>query len=136
MNYAADNGDDPGNALVFLGLAPFFILFFVWLISAAVAAAIAMERDRSGIGFFLATFFFLGPLGVGVALLATRGEMDRLPPTTPPEPKRNVADGRQGFNCPGAEHRTTCQTRIQVTSAGSAVRFERSSRSCRGRRTR
>lgn len=27
MNYAADNGDDLGNALVFLGLAPFFILF-------------------------------------------------------------------------------------------------------------
>jgi DNA-directed RNA polymerase subunit RPC12/RpoP len=45
----------------------------------------------------LATFFFLGPLGVGVALLATHGEMDRLPPSPP---KRKVAEGRQRFTCP------------------------------------
>jgi hypothetical protein len=78
-----------------------FWLFF-WLICAAVAAIIAMERDRSAVVFGLVTFFCLGPLGIAVALLATRGEMDRLPSSPP---KRRVTEGRQRFTCPrrGAE---------------------------------
>jgi DNA-directed RNA polymerase subunit RPC12/RpoP len=102
MNYAADNQEDFGAALAFLGFLPFVILFLTWLVSAIVAGVIAEERGRSGFGFAAATFFFLGPLGVGVALLATRGEVDRLPPTE----RRKVADGRQRFICPrcGAEN--------------------------------
>lgn len=108
MNDTTDSGEGFGSALAFLAFGPFFVILFVWLICAAVAGFIAMDRDRSGIGFFLATFFFLGPLGVGVALLATRGEMDRLPPPPPPAPappKRPIPDGRRRFMCPrcGAE---------------------------------
>jgi DNA-directed RNA polymerase subunit RPC12/RpoP len=103
MNNAADNGEDFGTALAFLGLAPFVVVFFVWFICAVIAAAIAADRDRSSLGFFCLTFFLLGPLGVAIAVLATRGEMDRLPPA--PE-KRKVAEGRQRFVCPrcGAEN--------------------------------
>jgi len=102
MNEAANNGEDIGTALAFLGLLPLIILFLVWFISALVAGAIAYVRERGFWGFFLATFFFLGPLGVGFALLATHGEMDQRPPA---KPKRPVADGRQRFTCPrcGAE---------------------------------
>jgi len=103
MYYAADNSEDLGTALAFLGFLPLIILFVVWLFSAVIAALIADERGRSSVLFFLVTFFFLGPLGIAVALLATRGEMDRLP--EPPTPKRPVAEGRQRFICPrcGAE---------------------------------
>ena len=83
MNYAADNNEDFGTALAFLGLLPFFVVFMVWLVSAIVAGAIAEERNRSGFGFAAATFFFLGPLGVGVALLATRREHRMVKPKVP-----------------------------------------------------
>jgi hypothetical protein len=72
MYYAADNNEDLGAALAFLGLAPIFLVFLAWLITAFVAGLIAQDRGRSFGGFFFATLFFLGPLGVGVALLATR----------------------------------------------------------------
>jgi DNA-directed RNA polymerase subunit RPC12/RpoP len=103
MDNGTNSGEDFGTALAFLGLFPLLVMFLVWLISAVVAGAIADNRDRSGVGFALATFFFLGPLGVGVALLATRGEMDRLPPVAA---RRKVVDGRQRFTCPrcGAEN--------------------------------
>ena len=97
MNESTDSGEDLGAALAFLGLLPLFILFLVWFISAIVAGAIADSRGRSGFGFALATFFFLGPLGVGFALVAARGEMDWLPPSPL---KRKVAEGRQRFTCP------------------------------------
>jgi len=97
MNIAADNGEDFSAALAFLGLLPFAVAFFVWFICAVIAAAIAADRDRSSLGFFCLTFFLLGPLGVAVAVLATRGELDRLPS---PGPKRKVAEGRQRFTCP------------------------------------
>jgi DNA-directed RNA polymerase subunit RPC12/RpoP len=102
MNNAADNGEDFGAALAFLGLVPFVVVLFVWFLCAVFAAAIAADRNRSSLGSFCLTFFLLGPLGVAVAVLATRGEMDRLPPA--PE-KRKVAEGRQRFVCPrcGAE---------------------------------
>jgi DNA-directed RNA polymerase subunit RPC12/RpoP len=50
----------------------------------------------------LATFFFLGPLGVGFALLANRAELDNA--HVPP--RRKVGEGRQRFVCPrcGAEN--------------------------------
>lgn len=87
------------------GLMQILILLFVWLASAIVAAFIAMYRERDPVVFFLATFFFLGPLGVGFALIAPRGgEMDRwpIPPLTE---TRKIADGRRRFVCPrcGAE---------------------------------
>jgi DNA-directed RNA polymerase subunit RPC12/RpoP len=96
MNYAADNNEDFGTALAFLGLAPIGFILFAWLITAFVAGLIAQDRGRSFAGFFFATLFFLGPFGVGVALLATRAELDHayLPP------KRKVAEGRQRFSCP------------------------------------
>lgn len=51
------------------------------------------------------TFFFLGPLGPGFALLAGREvngvPVGPTPPPPPPEPdKRKVADGRRRFICP------------------------------------
>src|ERR1700694_4014174 len=59
-----------------------------------------------GVGAFSVSFLALRDLmraigyssatAVGIALLATRGELDRLP--TPP--KRKVAEGRQRFTCP------------------------------------
>ena len=101
MNDKTDNGGDLLAGLAFLGLLPIALILFVWLLTAFVAGVIAQERRRSFWGFFFATFFFLGPLGVGVALLATRAELDHayLPP------KRTVAEGRQRFTCPrcGAE---------------------------------
>jgi DNA-directed RNA polymerase subunit RPC12/RpoP len=102
MNNAASDSEDFGTALAFLGFLPFVLMFIVWFICAVAAAAVAADRDRSSIGFFCLTFFLLGPLGVAVAVLATRGELDRLPPS---EPKRKVAEGRQRFTCPrcGAE---------------------------------
>jgi len=102
MNEAANNSEDLGPALAFLGLFPIFVVLFVWLVCAVVAGVIAQDRNRSGWGFGLCTFFFLGPLGVGVALLATRGELDQPPPSSQ---KRRVAEGRQRFTCPrcGAE---------------------------------
>lgn len=54
---------------------------FYWLVSSITAAAIAEWKHRSGGGFFLASFFFLGPLGVAVALLATPGEVRQFGPT-------------------------------------------------------
>jgi hypothetical protein len=47
----------------------------IGFLSAIIAAEIARRRGRSEFGFFFAKLFFLGPLGVGFALLATRGEM-------------------------------------------------------------
>lgn len=96
MNNGANNEGDVGTAFAFLGLIPLIVLFLVWFISAAVAAIIAMERNRSPVLFGLCTFFFLGPIGVGIALLATRGELDQLPPSAKPK----VAAGRRRFTCP------------------------------------
>ena len=92
----------------------FIPLLFIWGISAFVAGIIASDRGRSFLGFAAATFFFLGPLGVGFALVATHGLIEKrqllaareagVPAVQPT--KRKVADGRQRFNCPrcGAEN--------------------------------
>ncbi len=94
--------DDSWNPIEFFGPVLFvsMLIFFVWLLPAVVAALIAASRDRDALGFFLATFFFLGPLGVGFALIAPHGGMDplRLPSSAPEN--RKVAEGRQRFNCP------------------------------------
>jgi DNA-directed RNA polymerase subunit RPC12/RpoP len=104
MNYAADNGEDFGAAFAFFTIGWILFLLFVWSICALVAGFIASDRQRSFWLFFVTTFFFLGPIGVGFALIAPRGEMDRLPPAPVPA-KRPIADGRQRFTCPrcGAE---------------------------------
>jgi hypothetical protein len=66
-----------------------FAAFFAWLICAIVAAFIAGSRRRSSFGWFFATFFILGPLGVGFALIAPRGDVEehllqlRSPAPTP-----------------------------------------------------
>lgn len=88
------NPNDTGAALAFMAVLPLIAALLFWLLCAGVAAAIAAERNRSALGFFFATFFFLGPFGIMTALLATRGELDQLPPPpraaplamTPPKP--------------------------------------------------
>jgi DNA-directed RNA polymerase subunit RPC12/RpoP len=101
MDNSQNWGEELGNAIADVIRTSFWAMVVYMLLCAVVAAAIASDRNRSAVGFFFATLFFLGPLGVGIALLATRGELDRLP--TPP--KRKVAEGRQRFTCPrcGAE---------------------------------
>ena len=79
MNNANDTGGYLGTGFAFLTTAPFILLLLFWLITAGVAGGIATFRNRSGWGFFLVTFFFLGPFGIMAALLATRGELDRPP---------------------------------------------------------
>jgi hypothetical protein len=53
------------------------LLLFVWGVSALVAGLIASDRDRSFFGFAAVTFFFLGPLGPGFALLANHGQVEK-----------------------------------------------------------
>ena len=53
------------------------LVLIIWGISAFAAAVIAGDRGRSGLGFAVVTFFFLGPLGPGFALLATHGDIER-----------------------------------------------------------
>jgi hypothetical protein len=53
-------------------------LLFVWFISALVAGWIAATRERSGFAFAAVTFFFLGPLGPGFALIAPHGAIEEL----------------------------------------------------------
>jgi DNA-directed RNA polymerase subunit RPC12/RpoP len=89
MNYLADSGAEI-TPWAFVSLVPLLILFFVWFISAVVAALIAADRNHNPVLFGLCTFFFLGPLGVGFALIA--------PDQTPQ--KRPVPDGRRRFICP------------------------------------
>lgn len=90
-----------GNVLMFLTLGPAIFVFFFWVVCAGIAAAIAASRERSPWAFGLATFFFLGPLGVGFALISPRGGvMDMWPSIPTQEPKRKVVDGRRRFECP------------------------------------
>jgi DNA-directed RNA polymerase subunit RPC12/RpoP len=103
MNVAASDSG-AGWAILGLSLVPSIVLFVVWIISALVAGFIAEGRGRSFGGFFAVTFFFLGPLGPGFALLAAR-EYNGVPLGAPPPPlpepeKRKVADGRRRFSCP------------------------------------
>ncbi|MGX9673002.1 hypothetical protein [Mycobacterium sp. HM-7] len=121
MNYAADNNDGFGAALAAFSWLWLFFWLFVWFICAIVAGAIAEERGRSGIGFAAATFFFLGPLGVGVALLATRGELDRLPPA---QAKRKVAEGRRRFIC------LRCGAETDIRDADTSFTCWRCDESC------
>lgn len=89
--------EDSFDPIVVLGPLVFGVLvLLVWLIPAIVAGVIADRRGRSGIGFALATFFFLGPFGVGVALLATRGELDSPPWSAA---RRKLARGRRRYLC-------------------------------------
>jgi DNA-directed RNA polymerase subunit RPC12/RpoP len=85
-----------------------FIVLFVWGISAFVAGLIATDRDRSFFGWAAVTFFFLGPLGPGFALVAPHGRIEKMQlkaareaDPLPGQPKQsNVAEGRQRFTCP------------------------------------
>ena len=105
-----DNG--AGLALLGLGLLPLFILFIVWLIAAGVAAFIADSRGRSSIGFFLVTFFFLGPLGPGFALLADR-EVNGVP-VGPAATRPKAVAGRRRFTCP------RCQAENDIPDADTS----------------
>jgi DNA-directed RNA polymerase subunit RPC12/RpoP len=99
---ASDSG--AGWAILGLSLGPLILLFVVWVACAAVAGAIAEGRGRSFAGFFAVTFFFLGPLGPGFALLAGREykgvPIGPLPPRSVDPERRKVADGRRRFTCP------------------------------------
>jgi len=53
------------------------VVLVAWAISAIVAGLIAQERGRGFGGFALVTFFFLGPLGPGFALLARHPLVER-----------------------------------------------------------
>lgn len=55
----------------------FLVFVFLWAVSAGVAAIIASDRGRSGLGFAAVTFFFLGPLGPGFALIAQHGDIEK-----------------------------------------------------------
>jgi DNA-directed RNA polymerase subunit RPC12/RpoP len=101
MDTSQNWGEELGKAISDLIRASFWAAVIYLVVSAFVAGLIAQDRGRSFFSFFFASLFFLGPLGVGFALLATRAELDHayLPP------KRKVAEGRQRFTCPhcGAE---------------------------------
>jgi hypothetical protein len=64
----------------FIAVLPYVIAVVYWLGCGLAAAIIAGRKDRSRVGFFLLGLFFLGPLAVGVAILAT--------PRDPVEPRR------------------------------------------------
>lgn len=72
----------------------------VWLISAITAGMIADHRGRSGAAFFFVTFFFLGPLGPGFALIAPREDRGRPAWPRTGAVERPVAEGRRRFTCP------------------------------------
>ncbi len=42
-----------------------------WLACAFIAAVVAADKGRSGIGFFFLALVFLGPFAIAVAILAT-----------------------------------------------------------------
>ncbi|WP_006246419.1 hypothetical protein [Mycolicibacterium tusciae] len=94
-----NTGDELGKAIGDLVQASMWAVVVYWFLSAVVAGAIAGDRNRSFVGWFFATFLFLGPLGVGFALIAPRGGMGRLLQTPPPtanvpassKPKKAVA---------------------------------------------
>jgi hypothetical protein len=116
----SDDGAGVGLALLGLSLFPLTVLIFVWFIAATVAALIALHRGRSAWGFFFATFFFLGPLGIGVALLAARelNGMPLGPSTTPPQAPnvqkpREVEYGRRRLVC----HRCGAESDILKTAS-------------------
>lgn len=66
-----------------------------WLLCAAVSAAIASDKQRSGPGFFFLALLFLGPLAVGVAVLAAPG-------SSLPAPQTDAAVRRPGQTSTGA----------------------------------
>jgi hypothetical protein len=58
-----------------------FAVGLQFLVSGIVAAVVADEKNRSGIGFFFLGLFFLGPFAIAVAILATPGApRSPLPP--------------------------------------------------------
>jgi hypothetical protein len=68
-----NNAHDAGEAFAFLTLVPLLCGLAYWVLCAVVSAAIASDKDRSGVGFFFLALLFLGPLAVGVAVLASPG---------------------------------------------------------------
>jgi hypothetical protein len=72
-----------------------FVLLVVWGFCAVAAGLIASDRGRSFREFALVTFFFLGPLGPGFALIATHGAIEDLQLEV-----LEIAEGRQRFVCP------------------------------------
>lgn len=55
----------------------FGLVLIVWAISGVIAGLIATDKERSFWSFALVTFFFLGPIGPGVAMLAQHGAVQR-----------------------------------------------------------
>lgn len=96
-----ENTDDFAIDFAALLAGPAIIVVAVWLISAFTAEIIAESRGRSSLAFFFATFFFLGPLGPGFALVAPREYQGRpVPPARAPSDIRPVMEGRRRFTCP------------------------------------
>jgi hypothetical protein len=82
-----------------------------FFLSAIVAAAVADDKNRSGIGFFFLGLFFLGPFAIAVAILATPGAP--RPPLPPPLVQRvnqrpTISDSTPGISvkvvAPGDDH--------------------------------
>ena len=108
------------------------ILLFVWGISALVAGAVASDRERSFLGFAVITFFFLGPLGPGFALVAAHGQIEKVQLR-----RASEADPfRQRFTCPRCRAKTTSQTQTPAMTAGDAPSIRRSGRGWGGQKPR
>lgn len=92
--------DDIESTFTSLTTSALIVAVAVWFISAITAAMIAEQRGRSVAAFFFVTFFFLGPLGPGFALIAPREDRGRPARPRRDTSERPVAEGRRRFTCP------------------------------------
>jgi hypothetical protein len=85
------------NDTLFAGITVFTMLFYFlyWLLCAGVAATVASNKNRSGVGYLFATFFFLGPLGIAVAMLVDPGELREPWPPTADESESYAAEEQE-----------------------------------------
>jgi len=101
-----------------------FLLFAVgvqFFLSAIVAAAVADDKNLSGIGFFFLGLLFLGPFAIAVAILATPGAPR---PPLPPSPvqrvrqRSTISDSAPGISvkvvAPGDDHEGQIGTMYEV----------------------
>jgi hypothetical protein len=96
------------------------LLILYDILCAFVSAGVASQKYRSGIGFFFLALFFLGPLAVGVAVLAAPGE-----PAPPLQPMRKPSaatkpSGTAPIRKP-SEPALTATARARVKDLGSEI---------------
>jgi hypothetical protein len=96
------------------------LLILYDILCAIVSAVIASTKYRSGIGFFFLSLLFLGPLAVGVAVLAAPGVP---PPPLQPMRKPSAAtkpSGTARIRKP-SEPASTATARARVKDLGSEI---------------